>query len=117
MAKRCYYEVLGVTRGASAEEIKKAYRQKAKELHPDRNKDNPQAEAHFKEANEAYDCLKDEQKKAAYDRFGHAAFEGGIGNGFGGRGAHPGDFGTAFADVFEQANNRSGPFLIELAIG
>lgn len=101
MAKRCYYEVLGVTRGASAEEIKKAYRQKAKELHPDRNKDNPQAEAHFKEANEAYDCLKDEQKKAAYDRFGHAAFEGGMGNGFGGRGAHPGDFGTAFADVFE----------------
>ncbi|MFC3630589.1 molecular chaperone DnaJ [Paracoccus angustae] len=101
MAKRCYYEVLGVTRGASAEEIKKAYRQKAKELHPDRNKGNPQAEAHFKEANEAYDCLKDEQKKAAYDRFGHAAFEGGMGNGFGGRGAHPGDFGTAFADVFE----------------
>ncbi|WP_347138098.1 molecular chaperone DnaJ [Paracoccus sp. SSK6] len=100
MAKRCYYEVLGVTRGASAEEIKKAYRQKAKELHPDRNKDNPQAEAHFKEANEAYDCLKDDQKKAAYDRFGHAAFEGG-GGGFGGRGAHPGDFGTAFADVFE----------------
>lgn len=100
MAKRCYYEVLGVTRGASAEEIKKAYRQKAKELHPDRNKDNPQAEAHFKEANEAYDCLKDDQKKAAYDRFGHAAFEGG-GGGFNGRGAHPGDFGTAFADVFE----------------
>lgn len=101
MAKRCYYEVLGVTRGASAEEIKKAYRQKAKELHPDRNKDDPQAEARFKEANEAYDCLKDDQKKAAYDRFGHAAFEGGMGNGFGGRGAHPGDFGTAFADVFE----------------
>ncbi|MFC3170013.1 MULTISPECIES: molecular chaperone DnaJ [Paracoccus] len=100
MAKRCYYEVLGVTRGASAEEIKKAYRQKAKELHPDRNKDNPQAEAHFKEANEAYDCLKDDQKKAAYDRFGHAAFDGGMG-GFNGRGAHPGDFGTAFADVFE----------------
>ena len=100
MAKRCYYEVLGVTRGASAEEIKKAYRQKAKELHPDRNKDNPQAEAHFKEANEAYDCLKDDQKKAAYDRFGHAAFDGGMG-GFNGRGAHPGDFGSAFADVFE----------------
>ena len=99
MAKRCYYEVLGVTRGASAEEIKKAYRQKAKELHPDRNQANPQAEAHFKEANEAYDCLKDDQKKAAYDRFGHAAFDGG--GGFGGRGAHPGDFGTAFADVFE----------------
>lgn len=101
MAKRCYYEVLGVTRGASAEEIKKAYRQKAKELHPDRNKDNPQAESRFKEANEAYDCLRDDQKKAAYDRFGHAAFDGGMGGGFNGRGAHPGDFGTAFADVFE----------------
>ncbi|SNR32393.1 molecular chaperone DnaJ [Paracoccus sediminis] len=100
MAKRCYYEVLGVTRGASAEEIKKAYRQRAKELHPDRNQDNPQAETRFKEANEAYDCLKDDQKKAAYDRFGHAAFENG-GGGFGARGAHPGDFGSAFADVFE----------------
>ncbi|MDP5306573.1 molecular chaperone DnaJ [Paracoccus spongiarum] len=103
MAKRCYYEVLGVTRGASSEEIKKAYRQKAKELHPDRNKDDSQAETRFKEANEAYDCLKDDQKKAAYDRFGHAAFEnGGMGgSGFGARGGHPGDFGAAFADVFE----------------
>lgn len=103
MAKRCYYEVLGVSRGASSEEIKKAFRQKAKELHPDRNKDDNRAEARFKEANEAYDCLKDDQKKAAYDRFGHAAFEnGGMGSGgFGPRGAHPGDFGAAFADVFE----------------
>lgn len=101
MAKRCYYEVLGVTRGASAEEIKKAYRRRAKELHPDRNQDNPQAESRFKEANEAYDCLKDDQKKAAYDRFGHAAFENGMGGGFNGRSAHPGDFGSAFADVFE----------------
>ncbi|MBK4214433.1 molecular chaperone DnaJ [Paracoccus caeni] len=101
MAKRCYYEVLGVSRGASTEEIKKAFRQKAKELHPDRNKDDSQAEARFKEANEAYDCLKDDQKKAAYDRFGHSAFDGGMG-GFGARGgAHPGDFGAAFADVFE----------------
>ena len=101
MSKRCYYEVLGVSRGASADEIKKAYRNKAKELHPDRNPDDATAEARFKEASEAYDCLKDEQKKAAYDRFGHAAFEGG-GGGFGGsRGGHPGDFGAAFADVFE----------------
>lgn len=101
MAKRCYYEVLGIQRSASSDEIKKAYRRKAKELHPDRNQDDNQAEARFKEANEAYDCLKDDQKKAAYDRFGHAAFENG-GGGFGGaRGGHPGDFGAAFADVFE----------------
>ncbi|QFQ87803.1 molecular chaperone DnaJ [Paracoccus kondratievae] len=102
MAKRDYYEVLGVSRGASAEEIKKAYRTKAKQLHPDRNKDCKVSEAAFKELNEAYDCLKDDQKKAAYDRFGHAAFENG-GGGFGGfsRGNGHADFGSAFADVFE----------------
>jgi molecular chaperone DnaJ len=105
MAKRDYYETLGVARGASAEEIKKAYRRKAKELHPDRNADNPNAEAQFKEANEAYDVLKDADKKAAYDRFGHAAFEGGMGGGGTRRpGGHPGqqgDFASAFSDVFE----------------
>ena len=98
MAKRDYYDVLGASKGASAEELKKAYRTKAKELHPDRNTDNPNAEAQFKEINEAYDVLKDADKKAAYDRYGHAAFEGGRGPGGGGGN---GDFGASFSDVFE----------------
>ncbi|MEM9393955.1 MAG: molecular chaperone DnaJ [Pseudomonadota bacterium] len=104
MAKRDYYEVLGVSKGASADEIKKGFRKKAKELHPDRNADNPNAESQFKEVNEAYDVLKDGDKKAAYDRFGHAAFENGSG-GPGSRGGYgpqgQGDFASAFSDVFE----------------
>lgn len=101
MAKRDYYEVLGIKKGADEAEIKKAYRTKAKELHPDRNADNPNAEAQFKDANEAYDVLKNPEKKAAYDRYGHAAFEGGMGGGGGQRGGGQGDFASAFSDVFD----------------
>jgi len=97
MAKRDYYDVLGVPRGADQATIKKAYRKLAMDFHPDRNPDNSEAEARFKEAAEAYEVLKDEEKRAAYDQFGHAAFQGGMG----GRGAHPGDFSSSFADVFD----------------
>lgn len=92
---RDYYEVLGVDRGASGDEIKKAYRALAMKYHPDRNPDDPEAEARFKEAAEAYDVLRDEQKRAQYDRFGHA----GVGAGAGGFGSNE-DIFAHFSDIF-----------------
>src|SRR5687768_17189630 len=96
--KRDYYEVLGLARGATEDEIRKAYRRLARQYHPDVNKD-PQAEAQFKEINEAYEVLSDGDKRAAYDRFGHAAVSGAAGAG---AGYSPfGGAGSPFADIFE----------------
>ncbi|HQC29581.1 MAG TPA: DnaJ domain-containing protein, partial [Methylotenera sp.] len=83
-AKRDYYEVLGVNKDASEEEIKKAYRKLAMKYHPDRNPDNPKAEEQFKEAKEAYEMLSDDQKRAAYDQYGHAGVDPSMGAGAGG---------------------------------
>ena len=98
MAKRDYYEVLGVESNADAAEVKSAYRKKAMQYHPDRNPNDSSAEAAFKEVNEAYEILKDPQKRSAYDQYGHAAFENGGGPG-GARGF--GGMGGGFSDIFE----------------
>ena len=98
MAKRDYYEILAVERNASEQDLKSAFRKLAKDHHPDRNPGDKDAEQKFKELNEAYEVLKDPQKRAAYDRFGHAAFEGGMG----GRGAGFGpDFASSMSDIFD----------------
>jgi molecular chaperone DnaJ len=113
MAKQDYYETLGVSKDANADDLKRAYRKMAMQYHPDRNSGDKTAEQKFKDVSEAYDVLKDDQKRAAYDRFGHAAFEnGGAGAGAGGFGG----FSGGFADIFEEmfgamggARRESGP--------
>ena len=99
MAKRDYYEVLGVSRDASEERDKKAYRRLARKYHPDVNKEDPQAEEKFKEINEAYQVLSDPQKRAAYNQFGHAGADGSFAGGAGGFGGF-GGFGDFDFDIF-----------------
>lgn len=103
--KRDYYQVLGITKSASADDIKKAYRKLAMQYHPDRNPGNKEAEAKFKEATEAYEVLKDEQKKAAYDQYGHSAFSQG-----GGGGGQGGFDGFDFNDIFSNFSDIFGDF-------
>lgn len=99
MAKQDYYEILGISKSATAAEIKKAYRKMAIKYHPDKNPGDKEAEEKFKQAAEAYEVLSDENKKARYDQFGHAAFEGGQG-GFGGGGMNMEDIFSQFGDIF-----------------
>ena len=106
MAKRDYYEILGISKGAGADEIKKAYRKMAIKYHPDKNPDNKEAEAKFKEAAEAYEVLSNADKKARYDQFGHQAFEGG--GGFNGGGMNMDDIFSQFGDIFGGAFGGGG---------
>jgi molecular chaperone DnaJ len=105
MSKRCYYETLSVSRTANDGELKTAYRKLAMQWHPDRNPGDKDSESKFKEINEAYDVLKDGDRRAAYDRFGHAAFENGHGANAHGFGA---DFASAFSDIFEGVFGMAG---------
>ncbi len=114
MSKRDYYEVLGVQKNASEDEIKKAFKRMAMKYHPDRNPDDEEAEEKFAEAREAYDVLSDTQKRAAYDQFGHAGVEGGMGGmgggagGFGGGASFHDIFGDVFGDIFGGGGGRGG---------
>ncbi len=115
MAKRDFYEVLGVNRDASADDIRKAYRKLAMKWHPDRNPDNAKAEDHFKEAQEAYDVLSDAQKRSAYDQFGHAGVDPRAGMGAAGAAGGFSGFGDIFNDIFGDIfgggrGGRSGVF-------
>src|SRR5512140_2807794 len=102
MGKRDYYEVLGVSREATKEEIKKAYRKQALKYHPDKNPGDKKSEENFKEAAEAYEVLSNEEKKARYDRYGHAGM-GNNGGGFSGHGMTVDDIFSSFGDIFGDA--------------
>ena len=104
MAKRDYYEILGVSKNADAKEIKKAYRKLALKHHPDKNPGDKQAEEKFKEAAEAYEVLSNTEKKQRYDQFGHAGMRGASGGGFGGGGMNMDDIFSQFGDVFGGAH-------------
>lgn len=106
MAKKDFYDILGVNRDASDDEIKKAYRKLAMKYHPDRNPDSKEAEEKFKEAKEAYEILSDGQKRAAYDQYGHAGVDPNMGGGAGGQGF--GGFGDAFGDIFGEIFGSHG---------
>jgi len=111
MSQRDYYDILGVSRNADLDTIKKAYRKIAMQYHPDRNPGNKEAEEKFKEAAAAYDVLSDADKRAQYDRFGHSAFSGGAGEGFRGTGfTNVNDVFSAFSDIFEDFFGGSGGF-------
>tara|TARA_R110002110_G_scaffold245617_5_gene462079 strand:- start:23417 stop:24541 length:1125 start_codon:yes stop_codon:yes gene_type:complete len=110
MSKRDYYEVLGVEKAADEKEIKKAYRRVAMKYHPDRNPDDPDADEKFKEATEAYDVLMNSEKRAAYDRFGHAGVDPNMGGGGFGGGSFSDIFGDVFGDIFGGGGRgRGGP--------
>jgi molecular chaperone DnaJ len=117
MAKRDYYEVLGVGRQASDEEIKKAYRKLAVKLHPDKNAGDKTAEEKFKELGEAYEALSDPQRRAAYDRFGHAAFDPRARAGAGARGGGFGGFHDPFEIFREVCGNRGGGSIFDELFG
>ncbi len=110
MAKRDYYEVLGVNRDASEDDIKKSYRRLAMKHHPDRNPDNPKAEELFKEAKEAYEILSDASKRAAYDQYGHAGVDPSAGAGAAGMGGFADAFGDIFGDIFGGGRGRSNVY-------
>jgi len=117
MAKEDFYALLGVDKNVSAEDLKKAYRKKAIQYHPDKNAGNKEAEEMFKKVAEAYEILQDPDKKAAYDRYGHAAFQGPGGGGGGARGGGGHDPFDIFRDVFNQGGGGGGGGIFDEMFG